>query len=60
MFKAKSNFKIMKNSSEIEISIPSEQVKGESQGQSLLNEVEFREHDLANLQNPLKKFEIKE
>ena len=50
----------MKNYSEIEISIPSEQVKDESQGQSLLNEVEFREHDLVSFQNPLKKFEIKE
>ena len=60
MFKAKSNFKIMKNSSEIEISIPSEQVKDESQGQSLLNEFDFRELDLVTFQNPLKKFEIKE
>jgi hypothetical protein len=60
MFKAKSNFKILKNSFENEMSIPSEQINEESQGPSLLNEVNHEENELVTYQNPLKKYEIRE
>jgi hypothetical protein len=61
MFKAKSNFKIMKNSLEIEMSIPSEQINEESQASpSLLSEVNHEENELVTYQNPLKKYEIRE
>ncbi len=48
MFKAKSNFKILKNSLEIEISIPSELINEESLGPSLINEVNHEENDLVS------------
>jgi len=60
MFKAKSNFNIMKNSLEIEMSIPSEQINEERQGPSLLSEVNHEENELVPNQNPLKKYEIRE
>lgn len=49
----------MKNSLEIEMSIPSEQINEESQAPpSLLNEVNNEENELVTYQNPLKKYEV--
>ena len=50
----------MKNSLEIEMSIPSEQINEERQGPSLLSEVNHEENELVPNQNPLKKYEIRE